>query len=48
MLMEGIQKGLVWMDALSPEKLSKTGMLLHSHRKIWKLLEQVRLAAGGS
>lgn len=48
MLMEGIQKELVWMDAISLEKLSKTGMLLHSHRKIWKFLEQVRLGAGGS
>lgn len=39
--------GLTWMDSFSPEQLSETGMLLQGHRKIWKLLDQVRLAAGG-
>lgn len=48
MLVQGIQKGLILMVSFSLEELSKLGMLPQGHREIWKLLNHVRLAAGGS
>lgn len=36
------------MDSFSPEKLSEIHILPQGRKKIWKLLDRVRMAAGGS
>lgn len=45
---ECVQNKFNWINSLSPEKLSEIHMLLQGHKKIWKLLDHVRMAAGGS